>query len=268
MCNRTTNDPLLRIFLDKYGLHLLSIPREKAQVGDLYVHDGKRVSTPGQVKYFLDPPLTMPHPVTGESMADVVGQLTQGISIKVGLSLLEGFLTALGAGGALTKLRTGFETKGTKIIKFCFEHATRDHVDVMQLGSKLARHKIKQGNAIYGEGNHYYMVTAVARSSSISINAENENNQSVDLDAELLKVGEGDMGVSVSSSGTGKLTFKGKKSLAFGVELYELMYDVKRSALRLLLPPGLIKVQGDSEEPIVKPAFIGGPDGDVLLTVE
>ena len=268
MCKRTTNDPLLRLFLDKYGLHMLSVPRENAKVGDLYVFDGKRVSTPGQVKYFLDTPLTMPKTFIGENMADVVGQLTHGISFKVGVSLLEGFLVAMGAGGLVGKLRTGYETKGVKTMKFCFEHATRDYVDAMQLGSKLSRHKLKEENALYREGSQYYLVTAVARSSAISINAEGDNSQAVDLEAELFKVGGVDLGVSVSNSGKGKLTFEGKKSLAFGVELYELMYDSKRGALRLLLPPGLIKVQGDSGAPIATPAFIGGRDGEVLLDVE
>ena len=54
MWRRNTSDPLMRLFLDKYYLHLLSIPREDVLIGDLYAYDGSRVSTPGKITYFLD----------------------------------------------------------------------------------------------------------------------------------------------------------------------------------------------------------------------
>lgn len=46
---RNSGDPLLRMFLDKYHLNWLSVPREKAEVGDLYVYDSKRASAPGKI---------------------------------------------------------------------------------------------------------------------------------------------------------------------------------------------------------------------------
>ena len=46
--------------MDKYHLNLLSVPREKAEVGDLYVYDGKRASAPGKISSFLNETIEMP----------------------------------------------------------------------------------------------------------------------------------------------------------------------------------------------------------------
>ncbi|MEO7521235.1 MAG: hypothetical protein ABIW79_05410 [Gemmatimonas sp.] len=77
MCKRTERDPLLRLFIDEYNLHLLAIPRENAAVGDVYVHDGKRTSAPGSLVHLLTPVFTMPAIVTGEQLADVAGTVSR-----------------------------------------------------------------------------------------------------------------------------------------------------------------------------------------------
>jgi len=266
MFKRSTDDPLVRTFLDKYNLNLLSIPREKASVGDLYVHDGKRVSTPGSVTYFLDPPFEVPAAITGESMADVIGQVSNSVSVNVGLGLLEGFLTAMGAGGILAKVRAGYEAKGTKTLKFHFAQATRDYVDAMLVGSRLTDHRIKEGHALYDEGYHYYLVTAVARSPSINIIAESDNARSVNIDVDAMRIAAVPVGISMAKSNEGEVTFTGKKSLAFGVELYELRYDVRRKQLRLLLTD-VGQVRGKPTH-IAKPAFIGDSIGDAFIAVD
>ena len=45
--------------MDKYHLNLLSVPRE-AEVGNLYVCDGKRASAPGKIPFFLNETIEMP----------------------------------------------------------------------------------------------------------------------------------------------------------------------------------------------------------------
>ncbi len=268
MFKRSTDDPLLRIFLDKYNLNLLSIPRENVAVGDLYVYDGKRVSTPGIITYFLDPPLEIPSDkiITGERLADVTGRLSNGIHVNAGLGILDGFLTAMGAGGIVTKVRASYEAKGMKTLKFHFDLATRDYVDAFLFGRKLIGHRVMEEHPLYIEGCRYYLTTAVVRSSSISIIAEGDNATSVNIDLEAMKIAEASAAVSTTKSGEGEVTFIGKKKLAFGVELYELHYDAKRKTLKLL-PPGVIQVRG-GPAPVVKPAFIGGPDGEVFIKVD
>jgi len=267
MCNRNTQDPLLRIFLDKYNLNLLSIPREKATVGDLYVHDGKRVSTPGSVTYFLDPPMKMPTINAGESMADVTGKITNRISIDVGFGLLEGFLSVMGAASFVTRIRASYEAKKAKALRFRYTQAVRDSVDVMRVGSMLIRRKIKEGHALYSKDMRYYLVTAVARSPSISVTVESEDTKLVNIDIGFLNAAKTSIGVSAAKSEEGEVTYSGEKNLAFGVELYELQYDTKRNTLKLALPTGAIQVRG-ARTPVAKPAFIGGPQESAFISIQ
>lgn len=271
MCKRNTDDPLLRMFLDKYGLHLLYVPKENVAVGDLCVHDGERTSRPGKVTYFLEPPLEMPPVTVGENMADVSGMVSHGVSARVGLGLLEGFLTALGAAGIVNKVRASYEARNANVLKFRFARATRDSVDVLLLGSKLIRHKLVEDHPLYEEGYRYYLVTAVARTPSISIIAENAKTKAVNVDVGAMQIADVATGVSVEKSSEGEVTFVGGKSLAFGVELHELLYDTKRNKLKLKLPPGAIRVLRGAREAsgrLVEPAFIGGVEGDVFLTID
>jgi hypothetical protein len=89
---RNTDDPLLRLLLDKYRLNLLSIPRENASVGDVYTTDGnnqQHASPPGNIKYLLDPPFDFSKikTVTGEVMADVSGTISNSMSADLGLKI-------------------------------------------------------------------------------------------------------------------------------------------------------------------------------------
>src|SRR5262245_8099749 len=111
MCTRTTHDPLVRAFLDNYNLHLLAVPRENVAVGDLYVDDGTRVSAPGSIRYFLDPPLEVQPISAREIMADITGKVSLDVSLKVGLGILGGFLNVLGAGEILNKIHMSYKAK-------------------------------------------------------------------------------------------------------------------------------------------------------------
>ncbi|HEV8483777.1 MAG TPA: hypothetical protein VGV87_09530 [Blastocatellia bacterium] len=275
MCQRNTDDPLLRIFLDQYGLHLLSVPRQNAAVGDLYVHDGKRATPSGGIQHFVDAAFKRPPVASDETMADVLGKISRGVDFKVGFGLLDGFLNALGAAGIVNKVRVGFEARKTQALKFRFTEAVRDSMDVMQLGKNLINRKIVKNHALFDEDYNYYVVTAVARSSSISVIGETEAEKSVNGALEAMHLGNVDGGVSIKTSGEGEVTFSGNKKLAFGVQLYELKYDANRKALRLKLPPDAVRVmkaeeaiEGRKGIDLVKPAFIGGPEGNVFLDVK
>ena len=78
---KKSEDPLLKMILDKYRLNLLSIPREKASVGDLYVQEGNSpyVSTPGSISNFLEPAFEIPQLTNGEIMAFVSGTTSKCI---------------------------------------------------------------------------------------------------------------------------------------------------------------------------------------------
>jgi hypothetical protein len=256
------------MFLDRYGLNLLSIPREKASVGDLYVDDGRHTSAPGSVEYFLDPPVEIPPPTTNEHMADVAGEISDAVAVSAGLGLLEGFLAALGAGGVISKVRAGYTAKKTESLRFHLDDATRDSVDPMRLGSLLAGHHPVPGHPMWSPSNRYYLVTAVARTPSITVIAKDDRSHTVDVDVEVIKLATVSTGVSVDGSSDVGITYKGAKKLAFGVELMELAFDSESGAVKLTVPDQAVTVRGsEGSVPSIGRDFIGSPEGDAFLAL-
>lgn len=266
MCKRTEPDPLLRLFVDEYNLHLLAIPRENAAVGDVYVHDGRRTSAPGSITHLLTPPFTMPAHTRGERLADVAGTLSRGVDVAVSIGLLEGFLTALGVGAAIGDTKAELSRAGARALRFRFGDATRDSVDPLRLGNALTGHVVKRDNAFHDDRNRYYLVTAVVRSPSIAVTAQSEKSTAASLNVEAFKLLDVGGSVSVKKSSEGEVTFTGPRPLAFGVELYELVTSPE-GALRLRAPDSAVKVRGRLRAPVPEPAFIGGDDGDAFLTI-
>jgi hypothetical protein len=269
MCKRSTDDPLVRLFLDRYGLNLLPTPRESAAVGDLYVYDGRRVSPPGNVAYFLKPALEMPEPTKGERMADVEGVMSKGFSLELGLGLLEGFFSAFGAGALADKVKAQYEAHQTRSLRFRVTEATRDFIDPFKLGMALIGKKLLEDHPMWSEDNRYYLVTGVARTPSISIVAANGGSSAIQLDLEALKLAGATGALTVARSSESEVTYKGDRPLAFGVELCELSYELQRGSLRLKMPegaiPGLKGTAAESADPSALRAFIGEKDGDAFL---
>jgi hypothetical protein len=269
VCKRSTTDPLFRMFLDRYGLNLLSIPREKAAVGDLYVFDGRRTSAPGNVSYFLDSPVELPSPTKGEHMADVAGEISDGVSLKAGLGFLEGFLAALGAAGVVGNVRAGYEGRKAESLRFHLDDATRDFVDTLQLGRALAGRRLAQDHPMWSESNQYFLVTAVARTRSITVIAKDDRSRAVDVDVDALKVATASTDVSVERSSDVGVTYRGARRLAFGVELLKLSFDPARQSIVLSIPEEGVPVRsGDlAPDPQLGRDFIGSPDADAFLSL-
>jgi hypothetical protein len=268
---RNTEDPLIRTFIDKYNLHLLSVPRANAAIGDLYRYDGRQVSSPGKISYFLEPVFEISNITAEERMADISEIISREIDINFGIEFLEGFLTAMGAGGIINKVRSGYESKNTRALKFRFADITRDSTDPFWLGEEISDYTIKKESAMYGESYRYFLVTSVVRIPSISIIAEDEQMRAIDVEAEAVQLAGVSADVSVERSGKGELTFRGKQNLVFGVELYELLYDTKENRFRFKTVTKTVKLR-DRDPAVtrtdIKPAFIGDPaEGDVFLSI-
>jgi hypothetical protein len=124
---------------------------------------------------------------------------------------------------------------------------------------------------MYGEGYRYFLVVSVVRSPSISIISEDEQMRAIDVEAEAMQLASVSAGISVERSGQGELTFRGKQNLVFGIELYELLYDIRESLFRFKTVTETVKLRDKDSEVTrtdIKPAFIGDPDnGDVFLPV-
>jgi hypothetical protein len=259
------DDPLLKIIMKQYQLNLLSVPREKSSLGDVYIREGdnKRLSFPSHISSFLDGQFELPTPMTDEKFGNnVSGATSDKIDASIGLEFLEGFLNVLSMGSFGTKVRTYFQQKGARKVKFNFADATRDSVQPEVLRSELGRYHVKEDSNLSEEGRRYYIVTGLAKSPSISIIAEGNNQKRLDIDAQAADIANFSSDVSIKKSQEGKIIFNGKKRLVFGVELFELEYNRITRRFRLKQTDEVFKVRKAGEEvmrtrKVLKPALIG-----------
>lgn len=269
MCKRDTADPLARLFLDRYHLHLLRQPREKVDVGLVYPSEGGVVSAPGHFKELLDAAPALPKIRRNEAMADVSGTASNQVEAKVGLSLLDSFLAALDLAGVAAKLKGDLHAGKTSTLRFSFQNPQRDSIDPFALESTLRRHTFEREQSLFRKDRRYYFVTAVVRSDSITFTALDEGSKAVELAVGVDELAKLDAEADVKKSANDEITVRGPKRLAFGVELQELIYDDARKILRLQGAKDIIKIRTASGHgPGIAPAWIGGAAGDIFLPEE
>lgn len=164
-CRRTTDDPLLRLFIDRYHVRLLAIPREGAAVGDLYVERDGVVSTPGRVGEVLTG-LVLPEQRVDERLADITGQLTRTIDATFGGRISELLLGALGipAGVGLTAA-----VNRSSGVRFQFHEVFRSSVDVLALGGALTGRMLLREHPVVTGATGFYLTAAVLTTTTISL---------------------------------------------------------------------------------------------------
>ena len=82
----------------KYGVHVLSRPREHVSVFQVFsLRDGK-VFQSGDIDSFLHSKFDKPEVAKAEVMADINGTTSDALSGNVAVNFLDGFLALIGAG--------------------------------------------------------------------------------------------------------------------------------------------------------------------------
>lgn len=264
MCKRSTDDPLVRAFLDDYGLNLLRVPREGVECGDLYVRVNGALTAPGAARELLEPALELPPVTRGERLADISGTLSNGFQLDVGLGLLDGFFAALGAGGVINETRAGYRRSRGTTLRFRFGEATRDSVDPLALGSALSGKRFKGDHPFVTRGSEYFVVGAVVRTPAISIALEGSRSRALDLEAGVLAVVNGQSAVSAIREREGEVTYRGAPPLAIGIETYEVRYDERQG--RLNMRPSTRALPFKAQEQAPRPAFLGA-DEEALVEI-
>ena len=269
MCTRQTVDPLIRAFLDRYGLNLLAIPRQFVNCGDVYIGQGSQLSTSVGLADLLTPPPQLPAPVTGEQLADLSVVVSNGVSLSAGLNVLANMLTALGAGDLFKGVKAGYQSSASAKLRFRVREATRDHVDPSALGRALSGCTIDEAHPLVSDDNTYFVVSGVVRTHTVSITAEDAMGHTVDIAADALQAAGGHAGVAINRGSNGEITYRGTQRLAIGVELYELVHDREKHLLKMRLPakrPRSLRSAAGAPPRELEPAFIGGLDGDIFIT--
>ena len=189
----------------------MSIPREGLEVGDAYVADANRnMSSPGKLRFLLTPEFQMPQVQKDEKPSSIKGKLTRALDLGVGLNLLEGFLSALGADIGIGKIKAEYAHKHVSKVRFQLKDATRDSVDAFEFGKALIPCRLDGKQPYVRDGSHYYAVVGVLRSQSITVSAEDENSSKIELDINALKEAVAVHGkVDVSCDVAGEITYGG-----------------------------------------------------------
>jgi hypothetical protein len=246
----------MKIFLETYKLHLLPVPLQDTLVGDVCIFDGKEIVARSNISDFLENPIETPPIITG-NMPDVSGKISKAVSFDIVMGLLESFLNVFGIGNMIQTVHANFQNKHVQSLKFSFNEVTRSSINVVKVAKDLMKNTfaISENNPLFSRENRYFLITAVARTTSLNIIAEDNNLQAVNFDIKPIQLAHGSGNVSINTSNEGQLTFKGSNSIAFGVELHELNYDqnktFKINALRNYI--GL----GGPLKDVRKPVFIG-----------
>ena len=261
-CRRSTDDPLLRLFIDRYHLHLLAVPRQGSAVGDLYVEQRGVVGTPGYIGGILTPGFELPPYRTGERLADIAGQLTRDVNAKAGARIADELLGALGIAASAGISAAISRAAG---IQFRFHEVFRASVDVLALGRALAGHSLLPGHPAISARARYYLATSVLTTDAVSIVASGASGLGLEETAGASLAGAA---ASWSVQGSNEIVLRSTVPLAFAVELYELQFSAQSGAVQLRKTSVPVRIRGGQQtimrERLV-PARIGGDDGDLFL---
>jgi hypothetical protein len=261
MCRRTSTDPLLQALWRDYGLNLLQVPREHAAIGDLYAVRDDRPLPPGRIADVLTPSPRLP-PVQRERLADLATVTSDGVSAGVGLGLLEGFLTALGAGPLVGRVRARYDMASARRLRFRLEDCTRESVPTTSLGQALIGCSLRTGHPMAGRDYRHFVTVGVVRTSSITIVAEASSQHRGNLDSSVPLLADARAAIAIERAGEGALCYRGPRPLAIGVELVELDCDTDSGRVGFRPPLGPLRIRGVGDR-----AFVGPDDGDAFLPV-
>ncbi len=262
MCKRATKDPLVRLFLDRWRLNPLAVPREHAEPGDLWIKRGRQVTGPLELAPLLVAPIDLPPARRGERLGDIDATSSHAYDVTVGLGLLEAFLVALGAGAIVQKLRAGYDRQGARTVSLRFADVTRDEIDAGRLGLALAAGHFDDSHPLAHPDDQRFIAAAVVRAPSLAISARDERETLVELEADVLTAVNARGSVSASAAEGGEVSYTGPLRLAIGVELYELG---KRADGTLTMGlPGAAQFRAGRAARRV-PAFLGDDD-EAMIT--
>ena len=270
MCRRDTNDELIRKFLDRYQVNLLSMPGRRVQCGSVYIKQGKRITAPGLLSEIITPELTLESPYVEDDLADLSGTWSGSVSLTVGVKLLSNFLIALGAGGVIDKLQASAKETSARNVAFRFKKVSRESLSPVGLGTALVGHQFVQAHPWVQDGNQYFAVAAVLRSASISIQGRDKQDSAVGLGAGLATVADADATVRVEQGSDSEVTYHGRDPLAIAVELYELRWDTDRQGLVFQLPAGVgpLRLLGLQADDPPDPVFVGDDEAALIDAAE
>lgn len=264
MWSRKTTDPLGKLLFGRYGMHVLSRPRENVSVFQVFGLRDNEVFQSGDIDGFLRSKFDKPETEKGEILVDVDATISDAVSGSVAAGFLQGFLAFLGA-GVLNSISVAMEKSQSRALRFRFGGCTRDYVkDGFELDWKLSEVPFVRNNSAMKDGCRYYIATGVHYCNKLTFEALDKNSAKVDLSADVAVIASGKIGLSVEKDRV--ITAISDKRLAYGVELNEIVYDEKRKRLRLQESGNYVHVKAGEATELPK-AMMGGPEDSMILQI-
>ena len=264
MWSRKTVDPLGQLLFEKYGMHVLGRPREDVSVLQVFAFRDEAMFRSGSLDAFLRTRVQKPEVGEHEAQLDIDATMSGAVSARIAFSFLKGFLSFIGV-GAVNTVSASFENSKSEALRFRFGGCTRDYVkDGFDLDWKLSEVAFDKEKSSMKEGERYYIATGVHFCNALTFELLDKNSNTVDVEADVVLLGRGKSGLSVGKDQ--QITAESDKTLAYGVELNELVYDEKRRRLQLQESKGYVHVLAGVAVDMPR-AMIGGPDDTMMLPV-
>src|SRR6266542_2945686 len=212
MWSRQTTDPVGKLLFQKYGMHVLSRPRENVSVLQVFAFHNDQFFQSGSLDAFLRTKVERPDIGKDEAQLDIDTTVSDAVSGRLGLNFLPGFLALLGI-GAVNAVSASFEKSQSDSLRFRFGGCTRDYVlDGFDLDWKLSEVVFDKNKSAMKDDGRYYIVTGVHFCNELTFELLDKNQMKVDLSADLALVGGVKSGLSISKDK--QITAKSNKKLA------------------------------------------------------
>lgn len=215
-------------FLRTYGYSVFRFPRASAQPLELMHRDGKDLTRLGMVPDLVDAG-EVAAPVArcdGNPGIDIEGKETSKVNVAIGLSILGGFISALG--GEKMGLDVAFSKART--VTFQYTAVMEDVVDVLAVekfvkAGRISPH-IPSGTLEKLLDDEVYVVTSVLKTKKIVVSAQGENGAGVKVDVPVIQqaIG-GKVSVDTAAGIESKVGFEGTVPVAFAFQAVQLVFD-------------------------------------------
>lgn len=271
MCTltRKSPDPLLRRFLDVYGLHLLRCPRAGINVGSLILVRDGRSAVLERLDDLLDGPVSLVGMHRSIPMAEAEGVISDALDLKSGIGISKAFLQALGLLGISAKLNATLKNHKDIGLHFRFSEPMRDSINPASIGAALIQRKFNFDHPIYDANASYYIVTAVARSQSIDIRLSQLKERGGDIDTNLEQLVDASSSIQVQQLDNTTWRFQGNQFVVFGLELFKLTLDTSRCRMQLELPSQPVAVRRSTPNELeLSPSLIGDEMASPFLDID
>jgi hypothetical protein len=247
---KQSDDPLAKVLREKYNLTAVSLPRSDISVGNLFV----RPEGDGRLRYvgsFNDVlakplPLKVSKPAT---CSNIEGVSTASISLKVGINLLEGFFTALGITGIVSKIGAEFKKEHISKVKYSFQNIKREACPLLQVNNQLANNQLKSGSL--DSSLQYFFCSGTIKSNAVGVQLLDKSDNAVGFSVGVLaNMVTPSIKIGTDSDDASKVVFEGDDMLTFATELCRVRHYEGSAKLDLVaIDAGAVSMLGDDGAP-------------------